>query len=166
MPPTKREIKTSLELLATMTGKKSLDDAEYLGHLPRKCTQHEAKEMQYLFDWVTMQEKRYPELELLYHIPNERKDQFERMRLGRQGVRRGVPDLCLPVAKRGFHGLYIELKAGKNKATKHQDEWLEALRRENYNAQVCIGWHSAADCIMWYLGIVKGFGADFNEKGI
>ena len=47
----------------------------------------------------------------------------------RQGVKAGVPDICLPVARNGYHGLYIELKAGKNKATKNQEKWQVFLKR-------------------------------------
>mgnify|MGYP004433785991 CR=1 FL=1 len=34
--------------------------------------------------------------------------------LKRQGVKAGVPDLHLPVARGGYNGLYIELKVGSN----------------------------------------------------
>ncbi len=38
--------------------------------------------------------------------------------LKRQGVKAGVPDIMLPAARAGYHGLYIELKAGENTTTK------------------------------------------------
>ena len=34
-------------------------------------------------------------------------------KLKAEGVLAGVPDLCVPMARCGFHGLYIELKNGK-----------------------------------------------------
>ena len=44
--------------------------------------------------------------------------------LKRQGVKAGVPDLHLPVARGGYHGLYIELKVGDNTTTKKQKDWI------------------------------------------
>lgn len=68
-----------------------------------------AQEM--LFRWITYQLDEYPELALLYHIPNGgKRDAKTATILKRQGVKAGVPDLHLPVARGGYHGLYIELK--------------------------------------------------------
>ncbi len=66
------------------------------------------------------------------------------------GVRAGVPDLCCPVARRGYHGLYIELKAGKNKPTPAQEEWLDRLNSSGYLAKVCWGSGQAIELISWY----------------
>lgn len=53
-----------------------------------------------------------------------------------EGLKSGVPDLCLPVARSGYHGLYIELKAGKNKPTDNQLAWLEVLEAQGYKTAV------------------------------
>ena len=71
--------------------------------------------------------------------------------LKRQGVKAGVPDLCLPVARNGFHGLYIEMKYGRNKTTDSQDEWLEALKEQGYFTAVCYGAEEAERIIARYL---------------
>lgn len=57
----------------------------------------------------------------------------------------------LPAARAGYHGLYIELKAGKNTTTKKQKEWLEYLRQQGYYTAVCYGWQPAAQLIEQYL---------------
>ena len=45
----------------------------------------------------------------------------------------GVPDLCLPVARGGFHGLYIELKRQKgSKTSDDQKAWLSNLEKQGY----------------------------------
>ena len=114
--------------------------------------QHEAQEQQTLFAWAALSVGKYPELALLYHIPNGgSRNKIEAANLKRQGVKAGVPDICLPVARGGYHGLYIELKAGRNKATEKQREWLTALEREGYQAVVCYGWEEAKKAIEEYL---------------
>ena len=68
-----------------------------------------------LFNWAKRTESILPELALMYHVPNEGKRSNGGI-LKAAGLKSGVPDICLPVANNGFHGLYIELKFGKNKA--------------------------------------------------
>ncbi len=95
----------------------------------------------------------YPDLDLLYHIPNGgSRNKMEAANLKRQGVRAGVPDLCLPVARGKNHGLYIELKAGKNKPTEKQKEWLENLTKQGYKAEVAHSCEDAVDIILNYIG--------------
>lgn len=114
--------------------------------------QHEANEQEALFRWAAFVRGRFPEIDLLYHIPNGgSRNRIEAANLKRQGVKAGVPDLCLPVARGGFHGLYIEMKAGKNTTTDKQDEWLSALQCQGYAVAVCYGWERAAEVITKYL---------------
>lgn len=81
----------------------------------------ESVEQECLMRWVQFVAGKYPELELLYHIPNGgTRNKREAEHLRRQGVKAGVPDLCLPVPRGEFHGLYIELKAKDNTPTKKQ----------------------------------------------
>lgn len=80
-----------------------------------------------------------------------KRDKRTAVALKRQGVKAGVPDICLPVARNGYHGLYIELKAGKNKATKSQEKWQVFLNSQGYYAVICYGWHEAAKVIEEYL---------------
>ena len=66
----------------------------------------------------------------VFHIPNGgKRGKSEAAYLKRQGVRAGVPDLCVPVARGGYHSLYVEMKVGTNKPTQKQVEWIALLRR-------------------------------------
>lgn len=113
-------------------------------------TESGAQEM--LFTWAMWQQEGRPELKLLYHVPNGgKRDARTGRALKRQGVKAGVPDLCLPVARGGYHGLYIELKVGKNKTTRKQEEWINALRQQGYHVSVCYGWEEAKETIENYL---------------
>ena len=114
----------------------------------------EAQEQRALFQWAGLAEQQYPELKLLHHIPNGgKRDARTAVNLKREGVKAGVPDICLPVARGQYHGLYIELKAGKNKTSTKQKEWLNALSKEGYATKVCYGWVEARETIEGYLSL-------------
>lgn len=114
----------------------------------------EATEQERVMRWAAIGLITVPELELLHHIPNGgSRNQLEAANLKRQGVKAGVPDLCLPVPAGGFHGLYIEMKFGKNKPTEKQRWWLEQLEKQGYKAVVCWSAESAIKEIITYLGV-------------
>lgn len=105
-----------------------------------------------LFQWARYAEQQFPELALLHHIPNGgKRSKSEAARFKAAGVKAGVPDIELPVARGGYFGLHIELKAGKNKTTVKQDEWLQALREQGRFCAVCYGWTEAMHTICAYL---------------
>ena len=57
----------------------------------------------------------------LIAIPNGgKRNPREAGRLKAQGVKAGVSDLLLPFSSQGAHGLWIEMKAGRNKLTPNQ----------------------------------------------
>jgi len=112
----------------------------------------EATEQEELITWCGWMMNQHPELKLIYHVPNGgSRNTLEAANLKRQGVKAGVPDLCLPVPMNGFHGLYIEMKYGKNKTTEAQKEWLEELAVQGYCAAVCYGAEAAEQLISRYL---------------
>lgn len=81
----------------------------------------------------------------IVHIPNEGKRSLSyAARMKRMGLRSGFPDLFVPLARGKYHGLFIEMKYGKNKTTKEQKEWLERLSAEGYACAVC---YNAAEAI-------------------
>lgn len=113
----------------------------------------ESQEQQLLFEWAALSAGRWPELALMYHIPNGgSRSKSEAGRFRAEGVKAGVPDICLPVARGGYHGLYIELKRVKGgRVSTAQQGWIAALRDQGYCACVCKGWDEAAHIIKAYL---------------
>lgn len=112
----------------------------------------ESQEQINLFKWAGFASCKYPELDLMYHIPNGgKRDLGTAIKLKAEGVKAGVPDIHLPVARGGYIGLYIELKAGKNKATDNQKGWLERLAKQGHRTCVCYGWESASEVLIKYL---------------
>ena len=68
----------------------------------------ESVEQQCLFRWAAFQSGRFPELALLYHVPNGgSRKKAEAGRFRAEGVKAGVPDLCLPVARGGVFCLAL-----------------------------------------------------------
>lgn len=109
-----------------------------------------------LVKWAMAKAPRHPELALLHHVPNgEHRVKAVAGKLRALGVKAGVPDLFLPVGRRGWHGLYIELKRWPNPAAVSESQrwWLRRLRVEYYMTLVCHGWGEGADCLSAYLGI-------------
>lgn len=123
--------------------------------MPARRAKHrhlEDDEQRALFLWAAWAAPRYPELGLMFAIPNGgKRDPREAARMQGQGVKSGVPDICLPVPRRGFGALYIEMKAGKNKPTADQNKWLEQLEKAGNMTACCWGWDQAKTLIMKYL---------------
>lgn len=112
----------------------------------------EEAEQERLFEWAHREVKREPALALMYHAANGGyRTKATGAKLQRIGVKKGVPDIGLPVARGKYIGLYIELKVGKNKPTPEQRAWLSALNSNGSFAVVAYGWEQARDIILDYL---------------
>ena len=106
-----------------------------------------------LFEWASMQECVYPELRLLHAIPNGGWRGWKTGKyLKAEGVKPGVPDICLPVSRGAYHGLYVEMKFDKNDLTPNQQSWVLALRQQGYDVVVCWSFEEARAAILAYLG--------------
>lgn len=95
----------------------------------------------------------FPELEPdFHHFANERRCSPQQgMLLKRMGVKRGVMDFFLAVPVSEKHGLWVELKVGRNKPTKEQVEFAERKKSRGYAAEFCFGQEEAKEAIMTYL---------------
>jgi len=97
-----------------------------------------------------------PLYSLAFHIPNggyRHKATAGRMKA--TGVKPGIPDIFVPVARYGFHGLFIELKSLKKgaKTSAVQEERFRKLRAQGYQVTVCNGWRYALQTIEFYMGL-------------
>lgn len=105
-----------------------------------------------VMEWADGQLALHPELRLLYAIPNGgARNAVTGALLKAEGVKPGVPDLCLPVARGKYHGLYIEMKRATGKPTKAQLEWLAALKAQGYATAIRHDAALTADLILRYL---------------
>lgn len=122
---------------------------------PRRApsVDYEGMEQAALFRWMQV---RHPlAAKLAYHVPNGgHRVKAVAAKLKAQGVKAGVSDICLPMARGGWFGLYIEFKATPPHAAPVSDSqtaFLMAVEQQGYMAIVCRGMDEAMQVIDGYM---------------
>jgi len=115
---------------------------------------HEDNEQAVVFEWAAY----IPVLKWLHAIPNGgNRNAQEAARMKGQGVTPGIHDIFLPLSRRGYHGLYIEMKRnpkqGRAVPTKEQIEFRDYVLKEGYDCKICYGAGEAIDKIKEYCSL-------------
>lgn len=123
----------------------------------------EHEEQKKVFHWSKIQEKYYPDLKYLNSSQNGVKFTTSKaaIRAKQTGLKRGFPDIFLPLKTPLYSGLFIELKTKENKSLNikkgkisvEQKDWLSYLCKNGYNAVVCYGADEAISEIRKYLAL-------------
>jgi hypothetical protein len=114
-----------------------------------------------LIDWCFYHLAQYPELDLIHAIPNGamlgggRVGAMRMNILKAEGLRPGVCDLFLPVARGGYFGLYIEMKDFTGKLSENQKEFISAVEDQGYMCCVPYGAEEAQKNLQTYLDYPK-----------
>ena len=118
-----------------------------------KVTEH--GEQSCVIDWCKRMAGMYPELDLIFSVPNGAVISSYALvqKLKSEGLRPGVPDLCLPVAHHGLNGLFIEMKLPGGVASAEQKRFMNAVIEQGYEAVVCRSAEEAIDRLKEYLGL-------------
>lgn len=123
----------------------------------------EQTEQREVVRWARLQERVFPALRMLHHVPNggDRKRVEAAIMIG-MGVRPGWPDLSLPAPRshgtRRYAGLVIEMKADSERGTAHgglsksQRKVLPVLASEGHLVTVVYSAVEAISLIRMYLG--------------
>jgi hypothetical protein len=117
----------------------------------------EHQEQAAFFNVLRMHEKDLPALKWVHAIPNGgNRDKRTAGRLWAEGVKAGVADIFVPIPVKGADdrwtfGMYIEFKAGKNKLTREQREFLGFAESQRYRFVVAYSWREALDALTEYL---------------
>lgn len=94
---------------------------------------------------------------LLFSVPNGGHRQIGvAKKMKAEGTRKGIPDYCLAIPRHGYHGLFLELKAGgpgveRGRLSKDQQEVGEILTLQGYRWAVAYGTDEAINTIEKYL---------------
>jgi len=170
-PLTRRESRDALRMWSAFAADrdKAADSDTALGldkpeRTRAKPVPWEELEQQKVVHWAHKNEDKWPELRLLHAIPNAgKRDQAVGAKLKSQGMKAGVPDLHLPIARGKFHGLWIELKTPAGlvnedgrvskggRVSEVQADWIRDLRAAGSRVEVCVGWEAARAVIEEYL---------------
>lgn len=90
-----------------------------------------------------------PRWRYLLAIPNGQYRPGQRME---PGLRPGAPDILWPMPSKGYIGLAMELKVGRNHAQLNQIEWLAWLKAQGYFTCVVRDAGKAMEILCWYIG--------------
>jgi hypothetical protein len=125
----------------------------------RKSIDWEGPEQTDVFTWIEIIQNVRPDLlEAYAHHEGVYKSKTQRGKSKAQGMKSGIPDIFLPVAKGGYHGLYIEMKRPANKAYQvakgtvsiEQKERIKRLKKRGYLVIVAYGSQEAIDALIKY----------------
>ena len=119
---------------------------------PRSNSEHD--EQVTLFQRLKLNEGRHPVIKWIHAIPNGgHRNKATAGKLKAEGVTPGVSDIFVPYPSFNAFGLYIEMKAGKNKLTPEQKEFGEYVESVGFKFITCWTCDEAAKAIEEYLGI-------------
>lgn len=150
----KRIQKKSPTLKRKQANQQEMSIAEYKEYIKQPLAHPEHDEQVKLINWTKREDvlEVYPELELLYAVPNGGKRHIgTAVKMKAEGVKSGVPDLHLPVARVQYHSLWLEMKAPKGTVSTEQKWWLKRLMLEDHCVAVCYSAESAKDVLRHYL---------------
>lgn len=92
-----------------------------------------------------------------FHVPNGGyRNQIQGAKFKRQGVKKGIPDIVVPVPRKPYHGLIIELKRVNGVASDvkaEQKDWLRWFRAQGWSAHVAFGFEHAKQITEKYLNV-------------
>jgi hypothetical protein len=122
----------------------------------------EYEEQKMLFNWAEKHVVQVPEIANLFAIPNAggysggyKANVIRAKRLKAMGVKAGVLDTFLAVARHGFHGLFMEFKAPGEIAetSPDQEAWIQAFQSHGYLVRVVDNWRVAWNHLCDYLDL-------------
>ena len=114
----------------------------------------EHREQVAVVQWWSYVHKAYglPEFALFAYPAGGLRHKSTAGKLKAEGVRRGIPDLLLPVARQHWHGLALEMKSENGTVRDAQKIVHTWLLGAGWNVEVCYSAEAAINAIKKYLG--------------
>lgn len=105
-----------------------------------------------IVQWAALHTRSEWRLSLLYAIPNGgKRNPVTARRLKDEGVKAGVPDLCLACHGTFGHALYLEVKTKHSYPKAAQREWIEKLQRAGNGVVIVRSLDEAVNAIATHL---------------
>jgi hypothetical protein len=120
-----------------------------------KVSEHD--EQVAVVDWLFLQSPKYPELDLVFAVPNGamlgggRIGAIRANALKAEGMRPGAPDLVIPSARGGYFGVFLEMKTKKGKLSENQEQFIVQAEKQGYMCFVAYGAEEAIEMLEGYL---------------
>jgi hypothetical protein len=96
----------------------------------------------------------HPNLSVIFATPNGfYSTPAQKSKMKQEGLKSGVWDIFVPIPSKGYHGMFLEMKYGKNKLTDSQKSFGEAVSRRGYKCEVAYSGVEAYKIIIEYLGV-------------
>jgi hypothetical protein len=125
------------------------------------CSEH--MEQCAFFCCLQIASEYYPQLNAAFAIGNggsrgdtEMSRKIAGGKMKAEGVKPGVPDVCVPIPVGKYAGLFIEFKrlnGVPSDVSKDQEEWIANLSGVGYRVDVCYGWKHGMKTIREYFQI-------------
>lgn len=110
-----------------------------------KINPSEFQEQVALCDWLDLKRILY------YSIKNEgKRSRITGAKLKKSGMKKGVPDMCIPVPTDKYGALYIEMKKIGEKPFPEQLEWKDKLNNAGNKSVICYGFDEAKKVVEEY----------------
>jgi hypothetical protein len=102
----------------------------------------------HVVNYIRMQ---YPKARFCASLGGIRTSISQAKKAKKTGYWAGFPDLQICEPNHLYHGLFIELKTEKGRATASQKEWIKALNERGYKAVICKGFMECKEELDKYL---------------
>jgi len=108
------------------------------------------------FNWCRVMAGSDSRLGTIFAVPNGGyRSKATGGRMKSEGLKAGVWDIFIPIQMGQHCGMWIEMKAGKNRLTPGQFAFRNTVG-DAYRWKVCYSWHDAVEATCDYLGIASG----------
>ena len=114
----------------------------------------EHQEQVLYFEWVHKKMESDNRYELIFAVPNGGlRNIIVAKKLVREGVKKGVSDIFIPIPCGKYHGMFLEMKSKRKgaKLSEQQKEFFKGVSAQSYYAVCCPGFEAAKKATRDYI---------------
>jgi len=130
----------------------SIPKNPYFTPIKNRNEEHETQVA--FFNFIKMFEDSHKELKYIFAVPNGgKRTEFVAKKMKAEGTKRGVPDICVPIPKNNYCGLWIEFKSSTGRQSEEQKDFQKFLEINGYAYKICRTSAEGIEELQKYLGI-------------